>query len=301
MKRHGTALAVWWVYWLHADARTGESFPGAKAFREELGMELEQVYKPRQWLTANGYLELVKKGGLAGQRRFASVYRIPDTYLQLGGERKRGVVTTPHSDNGWLSKRAPSPRVTRGTTPPSDYPPNRSIEPVNEPVPVASATGAVAKHRKLSPEQQQIRIEFSDWWRCCAWPRKYGGAEYGFERVDAVKVLECLRHSQVAWDLERLKKLAAAYLDEPDQGHPLTRLCQRLNYLAGVVARGTTGYPRLAREDPLGNQRAFRGARRPTPSLLEEEPASKDPLGNQRAFRGARRPIPNLLDEEPAS
>ncbi len=97
------------------------------------------------------------------------------------------------------------------------------------------------KPRKLCVEENEKRVEFSDWWMSAAWPRFHDGATYGFEgERDGPAVLRLLRHPKVKWDLERAKSVALYYLKLQDAylvhaGKPLPTLAARVNYYASKL------------------------------------------------------------------
>lgn len=241
------------------------------------GCSSKKVARLLQALVDVGLVERSRGCWISGRLAAMHTRRERRRILTQDWRQRGGVSRDTHCDRAVIAAQSRHPPPPSSSLPhtPSLTPPSDPLFGAGAPsasVPVAGNGDGEQRRRErvLTAEQHAARVEFSDWYRCCAWPRGHGGAEYGFEQVDAVKVLECLRHPQVKWNLEKLKALAQLYLDEPEiygiHGHPLTKFRQRLNYLAGVLARrqqeGATRVLRAADSKP------FAGARRALPNLL---------------------------------
>jgi hypothetical protein len=99
-----------------------------------------------------------------------------------------------------------------------------------------SATGSGRKRKtsSLSADQSPVYTGFIAWWCEQGYPAAMQGLEYPFDGAnDGRAVKRVLSHSWVAWNLDRAKAVALAYLRTPDafiarQNRPLSLLGNQL-------------------------------------------------------------------------
>lgn len=98
----------------------------------------------------------------------------------------------------------------------------------------ASAAAGKRRPRKLSDPQEAVRKEFISWFCVKAYPSAMQGVEYPFDGAnDGKAVMKLLGHPWIAFDIERAKLVALAYLRADDvfiarQNRPLSLMSHQL-------------------------------------------------------------------------
>lgn len=144
----------------------------------------------------------------------------------------------------------------------------------------ARSDGRAKRERKLTDEQNDAWCGFRDWWTFTAWPSAHQGEQYPFgdkDRgfgADGPKSIAICRKAR--WDLELIKRVALAFLDEPEvygnYDHKLSRLDQRFNQIRRALkagGKGRDGHQHQASTAGGGGHRdGFSGARRSIPDVV---------------------------------
>lgn len=109
---------------LYMSERGDSAFPGAKRLARDTGLTERSVRDQLARLTAGGWLQLVEKGGIKGEKRHANQYaaRVPETALPLD----QGTTFTREGDSP-VNVDAPTPEP-HDTQPLNDVQPISSVE-----------------------------------------------------------------------------------------------------------------------------------------------------------------------------